>query len=129
MTLRELMMKYVLPCMAEKQSAFANYAETFVGVSNVVLCEIWDLNERLRKKRGRVPVSLGEFAPVSEADELPLEFDLLVNCACWGIAANLLIDEAGDEGAMVGYLADKFREGKARFAQLRPVRVRNIFGR
>lgn len=127
MTLKEFVLGYVLPCMAEKQSAFSAYAETYVGVCNVVLCEVWALNERLREMRGKD--SLGEFAPLAATDEVPLEMDLLINCANWGVACNLLIDEAGDESAMVGYLNNKFEEGKAKFAKLRYAKVTNIFGR
>lgn len=124
MTLKELMTGYVLPAMAEKQSDFSNYAETYEGVGNMVLNEIWEQNARLRAQKG-LP-DLGEFVPFGSGDELPFDYGLLVNCAVWGIALGLRVDEAGEDGAMLGYFQDKYQEGREKYNVARYREVKSL---
>lgn len=115
MTLRELMLNYVIPVMNEKPGDFANYAPFYVGVSNAVICSLWPINRQLRKMRGKE--DLGEFATVGAGDEVPLEPDLLLDCAIWGIACRLRADDAADDGATLGLWEDNYNTGKMRFTQ------------
>lgn len=124
MTLRELMVNYVLAAMNEKPSELVNYAQFYVGLANSVLCSLWQIDRQLKKQRGKE--DLGEFAPLGAADEVPLETDLLLDCAIWGIACRLRADDAADDGATLGLWESNYNEGKARFTQGRYCPVKSV---
>lgn len=117
MTLRELMLEYIIPVMNEKPGDFAGYAPFYVGVCNAVLASLWPINGQLRKIRGKA--EQGDFAPLSAGDEVPLELDLLLDCAIWGIACRLRADDAAEDGATLGLWEDNYNTGKMRFVQAR----------
>ncbi len=131
MTLDEFYRGYCLPLMAEKQSAAEAYKEQYVGVINSVLCEIAPLNRRILAARGREDLppdgTTEEFSPFSATAELPYDSGLLIDCAAYGVASRLFVDEAGDEANTVGFLESCFETGKKKYSTGRYKPVRKYF--
>jgi hypothetical protein len=124
-TLDQFYKNYVLPLMAEKQRSADAYGEQYVGVINAVLAEIWDINNTLQHGFRNYPV--GSFEPFAAGDELPYDFRLLVTCAAYGCASRLLVDEAGDESNMIGFLESNYEAGKLKFTKAGYVPVKGAF--
>ena len=113
MTLREYFEKLILPSMAERQDAAEIYEESYEAVVNAILADCFEIENAIRRQRGQEELPAVKYYLADE--ELPYDLALMENCMNYGAAARLLVDEAGDEGPVVGYLDSLYREGKSRY--------------
>lgn len=105
----DFLTNYILPLIGESSSSYDNYSEAFCGVLNVILADVYEI-ENSRRRCFRLDELAFEQGISSIDDELLYTEFVLKNIVSYGVASRLLIDE--DEEDKMGYLetcyADNF---------------------
>ena len=91
MTGSMLLRERALPLMGERAEMAAEYEEFCPAILNLLLLDVFEINENLRLRKGKKPLeALGSVASLE--DEIPVEAELM-GALAYGLAARLTLDE------------------------------------
>ena len=99
-----------LAVMGIEESDGADYKRTTVPIVNLLLWDLFDVNNSIRQSYGQVPM---ERAPVIAdlEDEIPYEEGLVANTMPFGLATYLYAEE---NQSLASFFNAKYEEGKRR---------------
>ena len=116
---------HVLPIMGERQDSTDIYEDMYLGVINTVLIDCLGIENAIRKRDGveELPVHIYE-----DDEPIPYDEELLYNCAVYGVASRLFVDEAGDESNKFIFLENNYDRGKEKYMNAQYEDVDNVWG-
>lgn len=109
----------------ESGSPDAEYAANTPAILNVMVPEVFDINNELRVWKGMEPLTEWPEYKALE-DDVVLEPELCRAALPYGLAKNLLI--ADEESARAEYYNNKYAEAVNACMRIKPEPVRDVYG-
>lgn len=122
MTAREIAVS-ALAILAEPESSLQDFSDTIIPVMNIMLPEMWEINDGLRRARGKAPEPLPKISALE--DDVPYEEELCRSCMPYGLASKMIFDD--DDMAKVQYLQSMYVSAMGEFAKAMPCDVEDVY--
>ena len=124
MTTADAIFDSVIGLMFAGASDKEDYRDGFIRILNMVLEECFEVNNALRRKRGREEL---EEPPVIAAaeDPVPYEFELTRSVIPYGVAGTLYVDD--DETGISNVYRERYAEGLAETGYMYPDAVKEVW--